>query len=52
MPDWLQVMPRVNPPTCVVDALQVLLLTGDYSRLPTDVGVVALSVIIITGLAL
>jgi ABC-2 type transport system permease protein len=51
MPDWLKVLSRVNPLTYVVDALRALLLTGDYSRLAIDVGVVALSVVIIVGLA-
>ena len=51
MPNWLKVLSRVNPLTYVVDALRALLLTGDFSRLPVDVGVVALSVVIIVGLA-
>jgi ABC-2 type transport system permease protein len=51
MPDWLKVLSRVNPLTYVVDALRALLLTGDFSRLPVDMGVVALSVVIIVGLA-
>jgi ABC-2 type transport system permease protein len=51
MPSWLQVISRVNPLTYVVDALRALLVTGDYSRLLIDVGVVALSVVVIVGLA-
>ena len=51
MPDWLKVLSRVNPLTYVVDALRALLLTGDFSRLPVDIGVVALSVVILVFLA-
>ena len=51
MPNWLQVLSRVNPLTYVVDALRALLLTGDFSRLPVDTGVVALSVVILVSLA-
>jgi ABC-2 type transport system permease protein len=51
MPAWLKIVSRGNPLTYVVDALRALLVTGDYSRLPIDLGVVVLSVVILTGLA-
>ncbi len=51
MPAWLQVLSRVNPLTYIVDALRSLLLTGDYSHLGTDIGVIILSVVVLTGLA-
>jgi ABC-2 type transport system permease protein len=51
MPNWLKVLSHVNPLTYVVDALRALLLTGDFSHLPVDIGVVALSVAILVGLA-
>ena len=51
MPNWLKVLSRVNPLTYVVDTLRALLLTGDFSHLAVDVGVVALSVVILVGLA-
>ncbi len=51
MPGWLQWISRFNPLTYVVDALRALLLTGDYSHLAIDIGIVALSVVVIVGLA-
>jgi ABC-2 type transport system permease protein len=51
MPDWLKVLSRVNPLTYVVDALRSLLLTGDFSHLAIDVGVVSLSVVVLVFLA-
>jgi len=37
MPAWLQVISAYNPLTYVVDAMRSMLLTGDYSGLPTDI---------------
>jgi ABC-2 type transport system permease protein len=51
MPSWLKVVSRVNPLTYVVDALRALLVTSDFSHLAIDLGVVVLSVVILTGLA-
>jgi ABC-2 type transport system permease protein len=51
MPNWLKVVSRINPLTYVVDALRALLVTGDYSHLPTDLGVTVLSVIVLIVLA-
>jgi ABC-2 type transport system permease protein len=51
MPNWLKVLSRVNPLTYIVDALRALMLTSDFSRLPVDVGVAALSVVILVSLA-
>jgi ABC-2 type transport system permease protein len=51
MPAWLKVVSHVNPLTYVVDALRALLVTSDFSHLATDLGVVVLSVVILTGLA-
>jgi len=36
MPSWLQTVSTFNPLTYVVDAMRSMLLTGDYSGLPTD----------------
>lgn len=36
MPAWLQGVAIANPLSYVVDALRSLLLTGNYSQLPTD----------------
>jgi ABC-2 type transport system permease protein len=51
MPDWLKVIARVNPLSYIVDALRALLVTGDFSHLPLDLGVLVLSVIVLVGLA-
>jgi ABC-2 type transport system permease protein len=51
MPDWLKIIARVNPLSYIVDALRALLVTGDFSRLPIDLGVLVLSVIVMVGLA-
>jgi ABC-2 type transport system permease protein len=39
MPDWLKVVARINPLSYVVDALRAMLVTGDFSRIPLDIGV-------------
>jgi ABC-2 type transport system permease protein len=51
MPDWLKIIARVNPLSYIVDALRALLVTGDFSRLPVDLGVLVLAVIVMVGLA-
>ncbi len=51
MPDWLKVLAQVNPLSYIVDAMRTLLVTGEYSRLPLDLGAVVLATFIITGLA-
>lgn len=52
MPGWLKVLSGVNPLTYIVDALRALLVTGDFSHLAIDLGVVVLSVVVLTGLAI
>ncbi len=51
MPNWLKVLSHINPLTYVVDALRALLLTGDFSHLAIDIGIITLSVVILVGLA-
>lgn len=51
MPNWLKVLASVNPLSYIVDALRALLVTGDFSHLTIDIGVVTLSVIVLVGLA-
>ena len=51
MPDWLKVVARVNPLSYAVDALRAILVTGDFSHLPTDLGILVLAVVILVGLA-
>ncbi|HEY1350138.1 MAG TPA: ABC transporter permease [Ktedonobacteraceae bacterium] len=43
MPNWLQVVARINPLTYVVSALRTLMLTGttDYSSLLSDFGILS-----------
>ncbi len=52
MPGWLKVVSRVNPLTYIVDALRALLVTSDFSHLAIDLGVVVLSVVVLTTLAI
>jgi ABC-2 type transport system permease protein len=42
MPAWLQYVSRVNPLSYVVDAMRSMILTGDYSQVPLDIGAIAL----------
>ena len=51
MPEWLKVVSRVNPLTYVVDALRALLVTGDFSNLAIDLGVLVLAVVVMVALA-
>jgi len=51
MPDWLKIIARVNPLSYIVDALRALLVTGDFSHLPVDLGILILAVIVMVGLA-
>jgi ABC-2 type transport system permease protein len=51
MPAWLQVISTINPLSYVVDAMRALLLTGDYSSLPKDLGVLFVSTIVLVTLA-
>lgn len=51
MPDWLKIIARVNPLSYIVDALRALLVTGDFSHLAVDLGVLVLAVIVMVGLA-
>ncbi len=52
MPTWLQVLSRVNPMTYIVDSLRALLVTGDFSHLALDIGVVVLSAVVLNILAI
>lgn len=51
MPDWLKVIARVNPLSYVVDAMRSLLITGQLSSVPTDLGAIVLATVVITALA-
>jgi ABC-2 type transport system permease protein len=39
MPGWLQVVSRINPMSYMVDGLRSLLVTGDYSLVLLDIGI-------------
>lgn len=51
MPPLLQSFASINPMTYMVDALRGLLITGDLSQLPLDLGAIALFDIVIFTLA-
>lgn len=51
MPQWLQAIAIVNPLSYVVDAMRSMLLTGDYSTLPTDILALIVSTLILVTLA-
>ncbi len=48
MPNWLQAISAFNPLSYVVDAMRAMLLTGNYTNLPIDIGALLLA----TGLFL
>jgi len=53
MPGWLQGIATVNPLSYIVGAIRTLLITGDYSKFPLDVGViVAATAVLVTGASL
>src|SRR5215467_373584 len=43
MPEWLQIISFINPMSYAVDALRILMITGNFGRLLTDVGALAIS---------
>jgi ABC-2 type transport system permease protein len=51
MPPWLQFISKINPLSYVVDALRAMLLTGNYTNLPTDIGVLLISTLVMVSLA-
>ena len=51
MPTWLQSIAEANPLTYGVDAMRALLLTGDFSNLPLDLGVLAIYAMALVALA-
>jgi ABC-2 type transport system permease protein len=51
MPVWLQYVATYNPLSYVVDAMRAMLLTGDYSGLPTDIFALLLSTTFFIGCA-
>ncbi len=51
MPTWLQYVSKFNPLSYVVDAMRAMLLTGNYSNLPVDIGVLLISTFAFIALA-
>ena len=51
MPTALQYVAKVNPMTYVVDAMRSMLLTGDYSGLPTDIFALLISTTVMIAIA-
>ncbi len=51
MPVWLRYVAYVNPLSYVVDAMRAILVTGDYSGLPTDVLAMTVATVFFIGLA-
>lgn len=51
MPRWLQAIAIVNPLSYVVDAMRSVMLTGDYSTLPSDLVALLVSTAIMISLA-
>jgi ABC-2 type transport system permease protein len=43
MPEWLQIISFINPMSYAVDALRILMITGNFGRLLTDVVALAIS---------
>lgn len=51
MPPWLQFVSKINPLTYVVDALRTMLLTGNYTNLPTDIAMLLFSTLMLVSFA-
>ena len=51
MPSWLQIISFINPMSYVVDALRILMITGNFTHLSTDLGALGISTLIFASLA-
>jgi ABC-2 type transport system permease protein len=51
MPRWLQIAARINPLSYMVDGLRSLLVTGNLSKLPLDIAVLAVAAYLISLLS-
>ncbi len=51
MPDWLRVISAFNPLSYLTDAMRSLLVTGDYSLIPLDIGASLLATAIFATMA-
>lgn len=48
MPHWLQIVAKFNPLSYMVDGLRTLLVSGNVSQLPMDVGILVAVVLVIS----
>jgi len=51
MPEWLRVISAFNPLSYLTDAMRSLLVTGEYSLIPLDIGATLLATLIFATLA-
>lgn len=51
MPEWLRVISAFNPLSYLTDAMRSLLVTGEYSLVPLDIGATLLATLIFATLA-
>lgn len=51
MPEWLRIVSTFNPLSYSVDALRAMLITGNYSSLPTDIFALTLALLTFASLA-
>ncbi len=51
LPNWLQVVSSLNPMSYVVDALRILMITGNFTHLVTDLEALGISTLIFVSLA-
>jgi ABC-2 type transport system permease protein len=51
MPTWLQIVAKVNPLSYMVDGLRTLLVSGNISQLPLDLGILTVATLLISILS-
>jgi len=51
MPEWLQIVAKVNPLSYMVDGLRSLLVSGNLSALPTDITVLFVVTMIVSAIS-
>ena len=51
MPQWLQIIAKINPLSYMVDGLRTLLVSGNISQLPLDIGILAAATLSISLLS-
>jgi ABC-2 type transport system permease protein len=48
MPSWLQLIAKINPLSHMVDGLRAVLITGLFGKLPMDIGILVIAVLLIS----